>query len=379
MLIALLALIPLLSALSSRGGSYGGLLLIAIALFNFRDALRKVPLTRMDTVAGWVLLALLTLNAAHAIARGLPLSVLQAPLICAMAFPLMIVLRGQRSITQAIMMGCLAGAMASGALGLWQHEIQGIARAGGFHHYIAFANMAVLFALITSLTRPSGRMGLIVSSLAWIGAIGAIIASQTRSSLIAAVAACFYYILQKGNPRYTRAALVAMASGLILVMAMPGRMNDLISEIGHYRQQQITGNSMGQRLSIWDMGIRAWRQQPLTGIGPGNSKALITAQAHDHLASLQGLSHMHNDLLETLVTLGLPGAALWLAWYIVIWRRFNASTHIQTKTAGHTYLIALLIMCMTETLAGQSIMITISTLLLAALWSQCENTSRLQG
>jgi O-antigen ligase len=82
------------------------------------------------------------------------------------------------------------------------------------------------------------------------------------------------------------------------------------------------GETLRGRLYIWSVAAPHAADHPLVGFGPGSVAVRYPRWQADHLR--QGLNddvrryaaaqrHLHNDYLEALIDLGIPGAAAWLS------------------------------------------------------------------
>lgn len=69
------------------------------------------------------------------------------------------------------------------------------------------------------------------------------------------------------------------------------------------------GSTLRQRRHIWEAGVGAWAERPLTGWGPGNtwSGYLSTVEPENYRHARRGLGDTHNLFLESAVTTGLLG------------------------------------------------------------------------
>lgn len=86
---------------------------------------------------------------------------------------------------------------------------------------------------------------------------------------------------------------------------------------GHYN------SSLGYRLAMWDVGVHAIAERPLTGYGTGVPERYFEAVIKTYkdglykdLPAFQKTSHYHNDWIEIGMHVGIPGmlALLFLYW-----------------------------------------------------------------
>jgi len=132
---------------------------------------------------------------------------------------------------------------------------------------------------------------------------------------------------------YARLSWMALA-GTLLLGAMLWFNSDLIEHrLGAERDtvaaivrdglDSAPKTSISYRLNLWHFAIDKWAQRPLSGWGPGSTKALIAGSGQDSLYfddSGTYLDHLHNTALEILLQLGVLGAILWLGLLVALVR-----------------------------------------------------------
>lgn len=88
-------------------------------------------------------------------------------------------------------------------------------------------------------------------------------------------------------------------------------------------QQGNYSSSLGYRLAMWDVGLHALAERPLSGYGTGSPEryfdnAILTYKngVYKDLPEFQETSHYHNDWIEIGMHIGVPGmlALLFLYW-----------------------------------------------------------------
>jgi O-antigen ligase len=78
--------------------------------------------------------------------------------------------------------------------------------------------------------------------------------------------------------------------------------------------------TMRERLFMWQSGIQIVRDHPLTGIGPGQVKAVFPRYAQPE-ALRKTTSHVHNTPLQITAERGLLGLAAWLWLWVAFFLR----------------------------------------------------------
>lgn len=90
------------------------------------------------------------------------------------------------------------------------------------------------------------------------------------------------------------------------------------------------------RLDLWQTGLGMVAERPLAGHGFGTNawRSEFAARIAGHAPSLS-FNHAHNTMLNYGIQMGVPGGALVLALFAVMWREFNAR-----RTRSATALLA---------------------------------------
>lgn len=143
------------------------------------------------------------------------------------------------------------------------------------------------------------------SSLVRVLCFGALLLTKARSSIIAVVAGgVFLYWHRRPRP-----GVVAILAGIIIVAAGFS-----------FSGRGIVRSDAGRRI-LWDVCLKAVRARPLMGWGPENTMYAVEATKDkaewDKVYSTTTQDHAHNNVLEALVTTGIPGVILFslLSWY----------------------------------------------------------------
>ncbi|PKN44883.1 MAG: hypothetical protein CVU63_09740, partial [Deltaproteobacteria bacterium HGW-Deltaproteobacteria-20] len=163
----------------------------------------------------------------------------------------------------------------------------------------------------------------------------ALVFSQSRGGILAALFSFTLLCLFAGLRR-KRVAGVVLACGLIMLgygaaIGFEGLAN---------RFQQIEHGASG-RMELWQDGLKAVLDHPLTGTGLGTYPEVGRAY-QNAFGPGQRASHAHNDYLETAVELGLPVAGIltlgiWGLWCwkaARLWRVRKSMDHGQLLLAA---------------------------------------------
>jgi O-antigen ligase len=171
------------------------------------------------------------------------------------------------------------------------------------------------------------------SSLGWWAAVAfismALIATGTRGAWLGALAmiVCLVIGVWSANSKTTSrgrivvgavalAILAALSTAIVLIRPRGG--------VGVATLSSLLARVSNGRTVIWATGLRGWLARPMTGWGPdGFERAFNSAVGADWYAlinGLQGAKSAHSMIVQTLVTLGIPGLvlALWALGYTAI-------------------------------------------------------------
>ncbi|MBC7873184.1 MAG: O-antigen ligase family protein [Ferruginibacter sp.] len=180
-----------------------------------------------------------------------------------------------------------------------------------------------------------------IAGIALTGIIISAILSQTRSSWLAGlfsliVGLILVFIFSKSNRRKW---IIGTAAGLsaTVVLAFLLIASDSEGELSQSLKER-TGNifstttdttsegliaagNVNERLKIWSKTAEVIKDNPLTGVGPGNWKITVAKYGSDGLAWAEGKyvpDSPHNDYLLVIAETGIPGALLYFAMWVMI-------------------------------------------------------------
>jgi len=137
------------------------------------------------------------------------------------------------------------------------------------------------------------RWGALAAALV---ALPGLAASFTRSAWLALVVALGVMLAL----RRPRALLVLGALVLVATLVTPGDFGDRLRSA--FDPAHVANR---ERVLMWDAGVRAFRDHPLTGVGPQN---LTTFLARYHpKGALEHPAHVHNSYLQVAVATGVVG------------------------------------------------------------------------
>jgi O-antigen ligase len=360
---ALVLAFPLLSLVTDFGIGLAGFLFIGTALAWWRPAWRVLradwPRTR------WVWLAFLlelTHLACLALGTGRRLNMLDAPSRMCLVGTAMLVVRVARPPLRVLWLGACGGALAGTVFVAWQRFALGVARPGGLLNPITFGDLSICLALLALVGAMETRTAA-ARVLAWTGVLAGTLASLLTGSRGGWLALPLIFLLLAWRrdlvPRRVALALPLLAGALAaLAYAVPqtgvrARVGDAISDVRLYLAHDPAYTSIGVRLELWRAGLMLVREHPWTGLDTPVYKRRMRAWVAQGRLRPVVLAppeppHMHNDVLQALVTRGIPGLPIWLGTLLAplafFWRRLGeaekASSAWSAALAGLLLVLA---------------------------------------
>ncbi|MGS1105674.1 O-antigen ligase family protein [Achromobacter anxifer] len=337
---SLVVLVPALALTSPVGGPAIAYLtgLIALTALAANAIKRYEP---MDFRALWpmalaLLLPLLCMFITAAVRGVWSDSELEKLLRFALALPVLwLLLRAPQDWLKQIQWSILTGALAGSAMlivtmKLWGREA--VAEIGGRYNAVAFANMTLLFGMMSLLSirwgpsKPWPHFATGLKVLAFALSVWATWLSQTRSSwmLLPILALVFLLGLRGWSRRHK--AYCALAVSVALVVSAAGlwhfssRMQAVKTDLQDFATSTDRDSSLGIRLQLWRASIEMFKKSPVVGVGPSNFRKELAELETRGVVSrevVEGFGEPHNDLLAALSGYGLLGLLSMLALYLV--------------------------------------------------------------
>jgi len=337
---SLVVLVPALALTSPVGGPAIAYLtgLIALTALAANAIKRYEP---MDFRALWpmalaLLLPLLCMFITAAVRGVWSDSELEKLLRFALALPVLwLLLRAPQDWLKQIQWSILTGALAGSAMlivtmKLWGREA--VVEIGGRYNAVAFANMTLLFGMMSLLSirwgpsKPWPHFATGLKVLAFGLSVWATWLSQTRSSwmLLPILALVFLLGLRGWSRRHK--AYCALAVSLALVVSAAGlwhfssRMQAVKTDLQDFATSSDRDSSLGIRLQLWRASIEMFKKSPVVGVGPSNFRKELAELEKRGVVSrevVEGYGEPHNDLLAALSGYGLLGLLSMLALYLV--------------------------------------------------------------
>jgi len=257
--------------------------------------------------------------------------------------------------------GALIGLIAAAAVIAWQVAVLKMVRPSAGLPPIVFANMVAAIALI-GFVRPGTDWR--SHALAWGGLFLAaviLILNGSRGPWMALVLTTLPLLAVRHRGMRASAylgILLVLALLIALAFTLPGeglakRFQEIGSDIERFGKGD-ADSGVGARLLMWQIGFKALLAHPLTGIGL-NQYGQLMMNLPKCPAAQFCVKHGHNDLMEALTTLGLPGLVMLGAMYAVparLFWRMRRAARARRDTVGESLAVAGLAVVMATCISG---------------------------
>jgi O-antigen ligase len=280
-------------------------------------------------------------------------------MILALVAFLLVMHRGADS--RLLWTGALIGLIAAAVVVAWQVAVLKIERPSAGLPPIVFANMVAAIALI-GFVRPGTDWR--SHALAWVGlflAAAILIFNGSRGPSMALMITTVPLIpfRHRGMRLTGYLGIVLLLMVLIaLAFALPEvELTKRFQQVGGDIERFGTGNAdsaVGARLMMWQLGLQVLIDHPLTGIGLNQYGQLLMNLPQCPTAQFC-TKHGHNDLMEMLTTLGLPGIVLLVAMFAVpaiLFRQIRRVARERGDTVGESLAVAGLAVVMATCISG---------------------------
>ncbi|PZV38889.1 O-antigen ligase family protein [Mesorhizobium kowhaii] len=364
---------PVLGSLVSfvfNGGALASVVLIATGKRRFN----------IDRPMTWLTVAIYAYCAANLMASIVNNSFVRdaphlIPLVTFLFFPISYStwsITQKATLARIIVLSSMAACFVALLMAVIQQYWIGVRAEGGAGNPIVFATVVCLAVVVCVAGALSGieraRNPLFYAALA--GTI-AIIYSGSRivwlALLIAGIAVLLINHQRLRGRNAVRVLLLLTAVGIVIAafgfQAISGRVDFLRSDWDALGTHDNYDTSLGIRVALWEIGLRAFHDMPVFGHGAGASQLLIKQGFHDQFAMDTGFNHFHNGFLTALVQAGILGAVTLAAIFVVAagnaaWVLRNSSDPVERFGAAMIVIVVITYLTagMTGILIGHDIL-----------------------
>ncbi|WP_244482701.1 O-antigen ligase [Mesorhizobium sp. Root102] len=251
------------------------------------------------------------------------------PLVTFLFFPLSYStwsITSKTTLARIIVLSSMVACFVALLMAVIQQYWGGVRAEGGAGNAIVFATVVCLAVMVCVAGALSGieraRNPLFYATLA--GTI-AIIYSGSRivwlALLIAGIAVLLIHRQRLRGRNAVRLLRLLVAVGIVIAafgfQAISGRVDFLHADWDALGTHGNYDTSLGLRVALWEIGLKAFHDMPLFGHGVGATQLLIKQGFHDQFAMDAGFNHFHNGFLTALVQAGILGAATLAAIFVV--------------------------------------------------------------
>lgn len=289
------------------------------------------------------------------------------PLVTFLFFPLSYStwsITQKATLVRIIVLSSMAACFVALLLAIIQQHWLGMRAEGGAGNAIIFATVLCLAVMVCMAGAASDieerGVALVCASLC--GTI-AIIYSGSRiiwlALLIAGIAVLMINWQKLREMNAVRLLLLLAAVGIVIAafgfQTISGRLDFLRSDWDTLGVQGNYDTSLGMRVALWEIGLKAFREMPLFGHGVGATQLLIKQGFQDQFAMDAGFNHFHNGFLTALVQAGILGAVTLAAIFVVAAR--NAAVVLRNSVDpierfGATMIVVAVIIYLTGGMTG---------------------------
>lgn len=214
--------------------------------------------------------------------------------------------------------GVLLGASACFLISVYQAFFLSFPRVYGVTSIVSFGGMSMTLGLMSMIIAIISKIWS-VRILFFIGFLfgaTASILSLSRGAWLTVVSCLI--ILSIINPKKWSlkirligivVCLLLLVPLLYLISPVETRINSAIAEVHEFIVDKNIKSSVGVRLEAWRIALQGFRENPLFGIGEGNTRDFIESKADQGETDpyVLILNHVHNEFLSAALHRGIPG------------------------------------------------------------------------
>jgi len=217
---------------------------------------------------------------------------------------------------------------------------------GNSGYLAAYEMLGVGVAGLVAL-RSSGTVWRAGAGLSAVAAAVVVLLTLTRAGVAGLAFGAFVALVAYGAmTRSRRRAIALVTAALVVVLAGVGgwslseRRGDGPARDPGAADASFLERGLGYRLSAWRAGLDAVEDAPLTGLGLENFRLAFDWHFDpERLPPHMHYTRAHNDLVESLVTGGIPGGLAWIALWAAVFYALVAATREARLGAAEAALL----------------------------------------
>lgn len=219
---------------------------------------------------------------------------------------------------------CIGGAL-TGFFNLYQYNIKSydiMFRAGGFnsYHHLTYAGITGVIFFISlghlfNFIKEKNKVWIIIFLILSVGILTGLLLTRSRGSIIA-IFLTFGFLLFIIFRKYFILFLPFLIILPLFLFKNTPKLQLIFERAFNPRGQEFF--SLQERIYLWQAGARMWLHNPLLGTGAADYGRQYQKFKHKGATGVaKAGSHMHNDLLNTLVLYGTVGLSIFLLIYFL--------------------------------------------------------------
>ncbi len=201
-------------------------------------------------------------------------------------------------------------------------------------------------------------------------AMYSVLLSGTRIAFVITIALFFSVLFIWSTRGYlTKKRLLLIVTVLTVITAFcmnnksfNNRIDVAFNQFKTFSVDTDSRGSVDLRLSMWDGGLKAFKQQPIIGYGYQNTglEASRHVSGPNAKAFIKGQKMLHNDYVNSLVGFGILGLSALLALLFfpltLFFKRLKADKDYTRNAIGVLFIIALSVFAITDSIYSHNVM-----------------------
>ena len=201
-------------------------------------------------------------------------------------------------------------------------------------------------------------------------AMYSVLLSGTRIAFVITIALFFSVLFIWSTRGYlTKKRLLLIVTVLTVITAFcmnnksfNNRIDVAFNQFKTFSVDTDSRGSVDLRLSMWDGGLKAFKQQPIIGYGYQNTglEASRHVSGPNAKAFIKGQKMLHNDYVNSLVGFGILGLSALLALLFfpltLFFKRLKADKDYTQNAIGVLFIIALSVFAITDSIYSHNVM-----------------------